>query len=522
LWHAIIHGAVEPDASREEVRARLARLDAVERRAKPPKVALNINMATEETTTSISAQGKDPAATLGILGKPVLMSNSRILNLDSGSQHKHLCDGPTFSAGTACAFSCEYCYVEAIVGAKPFVASLLGGHKFEDVVIRRANALENLRKELRTAAGRLKYKVGEYEVARASGRPIVCYGSPLVDIAASNELATETAQMVHVLLDDTDWDVRLLSKSPLIKLIAQSLTAEQKSRVIFGLSTGSLDDELARAIEPTCPSPSRRFEALRWLQGEGYRTFAMLCPILPQPLEAFIEKATEAIRPEKCEHVWAEVLNVRGESMSRTLTALQRNSLHKAADDLRAISGEGKKAAWEQYARKTFLALAQAIPKQNAGPRLRFLQYVTRQTEGWWRERVNEGAVPLGRSANQEANPAPRAAESNTAPAQSVPLPEVTSTSPSLHLLEGVITAAKAAADAARLAAEAADKSANLLVQFAATLNPAAPSMPPSPARHLGKIPDPKRSEAAKRAWITIRRKKASQTPPAPHAKAPE
>ena len=32
-----------------------------------------------------------------------------------------------------------------------------------------------------------------------------------------------------------DRDVRLLSKSPLIKLIAQSLKGEQKRRVIFGL-----------------------------------------------------------------------------------------------------------------------------------------------------------------------------------------------------------------------------------------------------------------------------------------------
>jgi len=350
--------------------------------------------------TITNSPGQDSLSAQKIMGKPVIETNTRILNLDSGFQHKYLCDGPTFSAGTACAYRCSYCYVETIVGTKPFVTSLLGGNRFQDVVIRRKDAVTRLRNELRTASGKLRFKVGAHEAAKASGKPNVCYGSPLVDIAASNELATETAEMVQVLLDDTDWDVRLLSKSPLIKLIAQSLKGEQKRRVIFGLSIGTLDDELARAIELTCPSPSRRCEAHRWLQDQGYRTFAMLCPILPQPLDQFVRKALEAIRPDQCEHVWAEVLNVRGESMTQTLASLENNQHHKAADDLRAICGQGKRHAWEDYARETFLALAQATPKLEGGPRLRFLQYVNKLSEAWWRERTSEGAVLLGRTAN--------------------------------------------------------------------------------------------------------------------------
>ncbi len=352
--------------------------------------------------TIMNSPGQDSPSAQKIMGKPVIETNTRILNLDSGFQHKYLCDGPTFSAGTACAYRCSYCYVETIVGTKPFVTSLLGGNRFQDVVIRRKDAVTRLRNELRTASGKLRFKGVAYEAAKASGKPNVCYGSPLVDIAALNELATETAEMVQVLLDDTDWDVRLLSKSPLIKLIAQSLKGEQKRRVIFGLSIGTLDDELARAIEPTCPSPSRRCEAHRWLQDQGYRTFAMLCPILPQPLDQFVRKSLEAIRPDQCEHVWAEVLNVRGESMTQTLASLENNQLHKAADDLRAICGQGKRHAWEDYARETFLALAQATPKREGRPRLRFLQYVNKLSEAWWRERTSEGAVLLGRTANPQ------------------------------------------------------------------------------------------------------------------------
>ena len=319
------------------------------------------------------------------MGKPVLMTDSRILNDNSGFKHKHLCTGPTFTAGSACAYSCRYCYVEDQVGTKPFVTKVLGGLDFDSVVIRRNNPVEKLRAELRYANGKLRFK----------DQKGVIYGSPLVDIAATKELANETIEMVQVILNDTGWDVRLLTKSPLATEIARSLSKEQKRRVIFGLSTGTLNDDLARAIEPTCPSATKRCEALRWLQDNGFRTFAMLCPILPQDMDRFVTKVNKLIRPELCEHVWAEVINLRGESMDKTVAGLKEAGLDQAAAELSAVSGPENKAAWEEYARKTFLALAKAIPSTGKEPKLRFLQYVTKGSSDWWERQVPNGAVIL-------------------------------------------------------------------------------------------------------------------------------
>lgn len=316
------------------------------------------------------------------------MATTRILNLDSGFRHKLLCTGPTFSAGTACAYRCAYCFVKAQVGTKPFVTDLLAGRHFQDVVIRRHDPVGVLKTELYNSRGMPKFKGTKGEI----------YASPLVDIAANNELTEETIQIVQLILEATDWDTRLLSKSPRIVEIAKSLTPAQKRRVIFGLSTGSLNDDYARAIEPTCPSPTRRTEALRWLQDNDYRTFAMLCPILPQPMDDFIEKVKTDIRPEKCEHVWAEVINVRGESMTRTVTALESAGLIQAARDLQAVSGKGHESAWEQYARTAFLALAKALPRNATEPKLRFLQYVHAARKEWWDNQVTNGAIVLGRS----------------------------------------------------------------------------------------------------------------------------
>jgi len=48
-------------------------------------------------------------------GKPVFdVPAKSVLNMESGFRHKLLCDGPTFTAGSACAYSCCFCY-----GARP-------------------------------------------------------------------------------------------------------------------------------------------------------------------------------------------------------------------------------------------------------------------------------------------------------------------------------------------------------------------------------------------------------------------
>jgi hypothetical protein len=82
------------------------------------------------------------------------------------------------------------------------------------------------------------------------------------------------------------------------------------------------------------------------------------------------------------------------------------------------------------------------------------------------------------------------------------------------NLMEEAATLSKVATDAARSALEAAEKSANLLARLVALTKATVSSIPSGTTGHQKKAPDPKRSEAAKRAWITIRKKKASSAPP--------
>jgi DNA repair photolyase len=327
-------------------------------------------------------------------GKPVYTVETRILNPDSDFAEKELCTGPTFSAGSSCVFSCKYCYVESMMnrgGSEVSKVLQTTGRTFQDLVLRRNNPLERLRAELRNNRGELIYKNDTRTV----------YASPTVDVAANMELVRETITLVMEILDSTGWTIRLLSKSPLIRLIAEAIPPQHKHRVILGLSTGTFDEKVAKAIEPDVPPPHKRLETLKKLQEEGFRTFAMLCPILPQDPVAFIMEAAAHINFDACEHVWAEVLNRRGLSMQRTAVALKQAGLTAWAQRLHGVFGTGSTPAWEAYARDTFAALADVVP---AG-KLRFLQYVTPRSIQWWKTQEKRGAILLGKATKRAKDP---------------------------------------------------------------------------------------------------------------------
>lgn len=325
-------------------------------------------------------------------GKPVFTVPAKtVINFDSGFKHKLLCDGPTFSTGTACAYSCSFCYVPSQMKKQELWLREHGmAGAFEDVVIRRENALETMRGQLLTHKGR---EIG--------GQKLVCYASPLVDVAANMELVKETVEACAIILSHTNWDIRLLSKSNLLPRVAEGLEIKAPlglwdgplgwmSRVIYGVSTGTLENGLAKAFEAGTALVSKRIESLHWLQDRGYRTFGMICPSLPQrSYMTFAAEMTEAIRWQKCEHVWAEVMNLRGDSFGRTIKALRGAGFTWEAQALITVSEN--KDSWEDYARDTFTALTHFVPPE----KLRFMQYIGAGTRPWWESQRGIGAILL-------------------------------------------------------------------------------------------------------------------------------
>jgi DNA repair photolyase len=351
--------------------------------------------------TFMTADGKPKYGR--IKNKPVIFIDVKtVLNDESEKFHdKLLCDGLVLNAGDACVFSCTFCYVPNAM-IKLHAARLAEFNRetglnlgLDQVVIRRRGFLDVLKKQLLNPDGTRIY-------ADPNDNRVL-YSSTLVDVAGNMELLRETAEACILIFDNTEWQIRLLSKSSLLAcLVTQGMIPEKyHHRLILGFSTGTLDDGVANAIERGTAHVSKRIEALHKLQDLGIRTYGMICPSLPyetqEEYDEFSRKMCEALRIDRCEHVWGEVINLRGDSLTATVAALSDAGYKSEAERLNAVSGAGTKEAWEKYARMTFEAHKKHVPAD----KLRFLQYVKEDTSGCWSCLRKHGAVLLGVAAEK-------------------------------------------------------------------------------------------------------------------------
>jgi DNA repair photolyase len=207
-----------------------------------------------------------------VCGKPRFLVDSKsVINFNSGFDKKLLCDGVTFTAGHACAYSCTFCYVGDILKANTGLRQLRQEHnlKWSEMVVDINNPVAKARSQLVDRKGKPKYK--DPTDTR------VIFASPLVDIAATMDQVRVTVEICNTILEHTHWQIRLLSKSSFLRQVAERIPEKYKSRVIYGLSTGTLDSKLAASFEKGTALVSKRFETLRWLQDHGYCGSLALC-----------------------------------------------------------------------------------------------------------------------------------------------------------------------------------------------------------------------------------------------------
>lgn len=233
------------------------------------------------------------------------------------------------------------------------------------VVILRANAIKILENQLIDPKGNPRY-------ADPGDRQVVLM-STLVDPAPNPARARETAEACLLILKYTHWQIRILTKFTFLEEVLRLIPEEYHGRLILGFSTGTLDDGIAGAIEEGTAKVSKRIGQLHRLQDRGLRTFGMLCPSLPQDdYDAFSRKICDAIRVDRCEHIWAEVINPRGSSLNTCVAKLRAKGYCHEANLLARVTGPLSSERWDAYARSTFEAHAKNIPAE----KFTFLQYV--------------------------------------------------------------------------------------------------------------------------------------------------
>lgn len=281
--------------------------------------------------------------------------------LSEGFKKKRLA-AYSVNIGNVCGFGCAYCYVPDMPFQHQSVKKLLHqGNKIGDFSNYREfdDLISAVTKDIK------KFKPGDTSMV------IFC---TTCDPCATLEHVEMTTAAAKVILENSDLQIRVLSKSTNIQMVAQSLSV-YKERVTYGLSTGTCLPAVSRAIETNASPILNRIATLHWLQDNGYRTFGMICPVLPSE-KGMVAKLLNQIRPELCEDIWVEAINDKGNSLTNTHKALIRAGLDWHAYAIRKVMEN--KVAWRNYSTEFFLAFRKELKKRKLSQKLHFLQYVAK------------------------------------------------------------------------------------------------------------------------------------------------
>ncbi|HET7814318.1 MAG TPA: radical SAM protein [Candidatus Baltobacteraceae bacterium] len=112
-------------------------------------------------------------------------------------------------------------------------------------------------------------------------------------------------------LHDYDTPAGLITRSPLVVRDIDVLTSlARKAGASVSISIATLDESLAREIEPTVAPPKKRLQAVEMLASAGIRVNVALAPILPQITDdpKSLEAVVRAARDAGATRVWHNTL----------------------------------------------------------------------------------------------------------------------------------------------------------------------------------------------------------------------
>lgn len=189
---------------------------------------------------------------------------------------------------SGCSFNCIYCYIR---GSKY-------GENMTKTLSAKINAPEVSEKQLKRKA-----KKGEYAIIAISTST-----DPYQKIEEKLKL---TRKLLEVILKYR-FPVHILTKSSLVlrdldllkeidkkAILPEDLRNKLKRGVIVNFSISTLDEKLAKILEPGAPKPKVRLETMRKCKEEGFFTGISYIPVLPflsdseEQLDEMIKTAKE-------------------------------------------------------------------------------------------------------------------------------------------------------------------------------------------------------------------------------------
>ncbi len=188
----------------------------------------------------------------------------------------------TINPYRGCEFGCQYCYARY---THEFM-EMWDSHDFERKIYAKSDAPDLLRAELRHG--------------RDKGLPIAL-GTATDPYQPAEKQFEITRRMLEVFAEFQGIDLSITTKSVLVLRDLELLkTLARRHRFGIHMTVTTLDERLARLLEPKAPPPAQRLEAVRKLDAAGIRVGVNVMPILPglndapRMLEALAARVAES------------------------------------------------------------------------------------------------------------------------------------------------------------------------------------------------------------------------------------
>jgi len=210
-----------------------------------------------------------------------------------------------------CQFSCIYCYTRG------------GGYGREPhELAAKVNAAEVLDRQLRRRASRREYG---FIALGTSTEPYMGVERELEITRRVLSVISHYRFPVHVLTKSTlvSRDIDLLREIARRAVLPRDLAGRVRGALVT-ISMSTVDDELARFLEPGAPSPSERLEVLEELSDGGIEAGVAFIPVIPflSDGEEELRRAIREARERKASYVFVGALTLPGDLRRSFLRAL--------------------------------------------------------------------------------------------------------------------------------------------------------------------------------------------------------
>ncbi len=224
--------------------------------------------------------------------------------------------------------------------------------------------------------------VDKHKAERVTSDAKKLKGSGLIELCTITDAYSPSARKYNLgrkclkaILENSSYEVRILTKNAEVEQDFD-LIKQYQDRVRFGISITATPDksDIMQVLEENASPIKERMRVLKKAHRMGFRTYMMLCPLLPgiadspKQIDQYI-KFAESIGAEE---IFSEAVNARGRGLILTQEALEKHGFHKEAEAVKAVR---RQVAWSQYTYDLIRNLQSSVKKHSDIRKLSFLLY---------------------------------------------------------------------------------------------------------------------------------------------------